>query len=510
MELLDHLAIGLREAGTWQNLFYCFLGVTLGNLLGVLPGVGAVAAVSILLPVTYYVPASTGLIMLAGLYYGAVYGAVTGAILLNIPHSVSAVECLDGYPMARQGRAGVALFMTTMASLCGSAVGIVILALFAPPLADMALSFGSPEYFALVVLGMTGAAVLGRSSALHSLTSVVIGMLAGLVGIDVTSGTARFTFGETDLLDGLNIAVVAMGLFGIAEIVANARMSPPRPATARITLQQLLPTREEFSAAWKAILRGTGVGSTLGLLPGAGPVLASIMGYALERQIAARPDRFGQGAIEGVVAPEAAANAACQVGFVPTLTLGIPADPIMAIMLAALIVKGIAPGPQFILQHADIFWGLIVSFVIGNILLVIWHVPFIGIWVRLLSVPFHVLFPIVLCFMCIGIYSVRQSADDVLMMTFFGGIGYAMRLLKFPPAPLLIGLVLGPEMEAHLRRSLIISHGDPMVFLQRPLSATILVAAFLVLCWTIYSSIKVSRRPERSADAVPLRTFPGH
>ena len=501
MELLDHLALGLREAGTWQNLLYCFLGVTLGNLLGVLPGVGAVAAVSILLPVTYHVPASTGLIMLAGLYYGAVYGAVTGAILLNIPHSVSAVECLDGYPMARQGRAGVALFMTTMASLSGSAVGIVVLALFAPPLAGVALTFGSPEYFALVVLGMTGAAVLGRGSALCSLASVVIGMLVGLVGIDMTSGAARFTFGSTNLLDGLNIAVVAMGLFGIAEIVANARMSPHLPATSRIRLSQLLPSREEFTRSWKAIVRGTGVGSALGLLPGAGPVLASIMGYALERQIAREPERFGQGAIEGVVAPEAAANAACQVGFVPTLTLGIPADPIMAIMLAALTVKGIAPGPQFIAQHPDIFWGLIVSFVIGNILLVIWHVPFIGIWVRLLSVPFHLLFPIVISFMCIGIYSVRRSPEDILMMMVFGVIGYGMRLVKFPPAPLLIGLVLGPEMEAHLRRSLIVSHGDPMVFLERPVSATILVASCFVLGWTIYNGI---RNRKRSAEALAL------
>jgi TctA family transporter len=498
MDLLNNLAIGLREAGTLQNLLYCFLGVTLGNLLGVLPGVGAVAAVSILLPVTYHVPAATGLIMLAGLYYGAVYGAVTGAILLNIPHSVSAVECLDGYPMARQGRAGVALFMTTMASLCGSTVGIVVLAMFAPPLAKVALSFGSPEYFALVVLGMTGAAVLGRGSPMHSLTSVVIGMLLGLVGIDVTSGTARFTFGTTDLLDGLQIGVVAMGLFGIAEIVANARTPPPRPTTARVTLRQMLPSREEFSLAWRAILRGTGIGSAIGLLPGAGPVLASIMGYALERQVARQPERFGQGAIEGVVAPEAAANAACQVGFVPTLTLGIPADPIMAIMLAALTVKGISPGPQFISQHPDIFWGLIVSFVIGNVMLVIWHVPFIGVWVRLLAVPFHLLYPIVLTFMCIGIYSIRQSSFDVLMMLTFGGIGYVMRLLKFPPAPMLIGLVLGPEMEAHMRRSLIVSHGDPMIFLQRPVSATILVTSCFVLAWTIYSSIKVRRRSEQS------------
>ena len=327
MELLDHLLLGWREAGSWQNLFYCFLGVTLGNLLGVLPGVGSVAAVSILLPVTYHVPPATGLIMLAGLYYGAVYGAVTGAILLNIPHTVSAIECLDGYPMAQKGRAGVALFMTTMASLCGSAVGIVVLALFAPPLAAVALTFQSPEYFALVVLGMTGAAVLTHGSPIKSFISVILGMLIGLVGIDVNSGAARFTFGFTTLLDGIGVGIIAMGVFGVSEIILNAGMTTSqRILSSSITWRSLLPSRKEFALAWPAILRGTGIGAGLGLLPGAGPVLASIMGYAIEKQVAREPGRFGHGAIEGVVAPEAAANAACQTGFVPTLTLGIPAD----------------------------------------------------------------------------------------------------------------------------------------------------------------------------------------
>jgi putative tricarboxylic transport membrane protein len=506
MEIIHNLTIGLNSAGTWQNLFYCFLGVTLGNLLGVLPGVGSVAAVSILLPVTYHVPPATGLIMLAGLYYGAVYGAVTGAILLNIPHSVSAVECLDGYPMARQGRAGVALFMTTMASLSGSVVGIIVLSLFAPPLASVALSFGSPEYFALVVLGMTGAAVLGRGSAVASLISLVLGMLAGLVGIDATSGTPRFTFGSTNLLDGLNIGVVAMGLFGISELINNARLSPERPVSSRITFRLLLPSRDEFSRSWRAILRGTGIGAGLGLLPGAGPVLASIMGYAVERQISQTPERFGVGAIEGVVAPEAAANTACLTGFVPTLTLGIPADPIMAIMLAALTIKGISPGPEFIFAHSDLFWGLVVSFVIGNVILVIWHVPFIGLWVRLLSVPFHFLFPTVVMFMCIGVYSIRQEPSDIFMMLTFGGIGYLMRLLRFPPAPLLVGLVLGPEMEGHLRRSLIVSHGNPMIFLQRPISAAVLVACCLVLTWTILNAFKTTMPQAQLRDELTTIT----
>ena len=494
MQLIDHLWLGWQEAGSWQNLFYCFLGVTLGNLLGVLPGVGSVAAVSILLPLTYHVPPATGLIMLAGLYYGAVYGAVTGAILLNIPHTVSAIECLDGYPMAQKGRAGVALFMTTMASLCGSLVGIVVLALFAPPLASVALTFQSPEYFALVVLGMTGAAVLARGSPIKSFISVLLGMLIGLVGIDVTSGAERFTFGLTSLLDGIAVGVIAMGLFGISEIIINAgTLASPKVRPSSITWRSLLPSREELALSWRAILRGTGIGAGLGLLPGAGPVLASIMGYAIEKQVAREPARFGHGAIEGVVAPEAAANAACQTGFVPTLTLGIPADPIMAVMLAALTVKGISVGPEFITAHADLFWGLLVSFIIGNILLVIWHVPFIGLWVRLLSIPFHYLFPAVLVFMCIGVFSIRQSPTDVLMMLAFGGVGYVMRLLKFPPAPLLIGLVLGPAMEQHLRRSLIVSRGDPTIFVQRPVSAAILAAAAAVLLWTLYKGLAVAR-----------------
>jgi len=506
VELLDHLWLGWQEAGTWQNLFYCFLGVTLGNLLGVLPGVGSVAAVSILLPVTYHVPPATGLIMLAGLYYGAVYGAVTGAILLNIPHTVSAVECLDGYPMARKGRAGVALFMTTMASLCGSLVGIVVLALFAPPLAAVALTFRSPEYFALVVLGMTGAAVLARGSPVKSFISVIFGMLIGLAGIDVTSGAARFTFGLTSLLDGISVGVIAMGVFGISEIIVNAGTTTASPLPpAGITWRSLLPSREEFALAWRAIVRGTGVGAGLGLLPGAGPVLASIMGYAIEKQVAREPDRFGHGAIEGVVAPEAAANAACLTGFVPTLTLGIPADPIMAVMLAALTVKGISTGPEFINSHPDLFWGLLVSFIIGNVLLVIWHVPFIGLWVRLLSIPFRILFPAVLVFMCIGVYSIRQSVADILMMLMFGGIGYLMRLLKFAPAPLLIGLVLGPAMEQHLRRSLIVSRGDPMIFIERPVSAVILAAAAAVLVWTIYKSIAPAGASKLVAESNNIR-----
>jgi TctA family transporter len=490
MDFLRHLALGFNVAFTAQNLLYCFLGVTLGNLMGVIPGVGAVAAVSILLPVTYYIPPSAGLIMLAGLYYGAVYGAVTGAILLNIPHTVSAVECLDGYPMAQQGRAGVALFMTTIASLCGSMVGIVIIAIFAPPVAAAALRFESPDYFALVILGMTGAVALARGTPLRSFIMILSGMLIGLVGIDVTSAQPRFTFGVTQFMDGMPVAVVAMGLFGVAELIAKAGGPPAAPVKpADITWRSLLPTRADRRAAWPAIARGTCIGALFGVLPGAGAVLASIMGYTFEKQIAKDPSRFGKGAIEGVVAPEAAANAACQTSFVPTLTLGIPTDPITAVMLAALVIKGISPGPEFIRDHGDIFWGLLVSFLVGNVLLVIWHIPFIRLWVRLLSVPFDILFPIVLVFICIGVYTIHNSVLDIFLVLIFGCVGYGMRLLAFEPAPLLIGLVLGPLLEAYLRRSMIVAHGNPLIFFERPISGSILAISALVLIWTYRKSI---------------------
>lgn len=485
MNFWNNIALGIEVAFTAENLLYCFLGVTLGNLMGVIPGVGAVAAVSILLPVTYHIPPSAGLIMLAGLYYGAVYGAVTGAILLNIPHTVSAVECLDGYPMAKQGRAGVALFMTTIASLCGSIVGIVIIALFAPPVAAIALTFESPDYFALVVLGMTGAVALARGSPVRSFIMILVGMLVGLVGMDVTSAQPRFTFGMSHFVDGISIGVIAMGLFGVAELIANAgEVRTGAVKAGDITWRSLLPTREDLRRSWPAIVRGTSIGSFFGVLPGAGAVLASIMGYTLEKQVAADPGRFGKGAIEGVVAPEAAANAACQTSFVPMLTLGIPTDPITAVMLAALLIKGIAPGPEFIGTHPDIFWGLVVSFVVGNILLVIWHIPFIRLWVKLLAVPFDILFPSVLVLICLGVYTIHNSVLDIVLVLVFGLLGYAMRLLRFEPAPLLIGLVLGPLLEAYLRRSLIVSHGNVTAMFERPIAGGVLLLSAVILAWT--------------------------
>jgi putative tricarboxylic transport membrane protein len=501
MGFWSNLALGIQVGFTTQNLLYCFLGVTLGNLIGVIPGVGAVAAVSILLPVTYHIPPSAGLIMLAGLYYGAVYGAVTGAILLNIPHTVSAVECLDGYPMAKQGRAGVALLMTTIASLCGSVVGIVIVALFAPPVAAIALTFESPDYLALVVLGMTGAIALARGSPIRSFIIFLTGMLIGLVGVDVTSAQPRFTFGLSEFLDGIPIGVIAMGLFGVAELIINAGQVHPGAVNAKdITWRSLLPTRDDIKRSWPAILRGTGIGSFFGVLPGGGSVLASIIAYTMEKQVAAEPDRFGKGAIEGVVAPEAAANSACQTSFVPMLTLGIPTDPITAVMLAALLVKGISPGPDLISAHPDIFWGLVVSFVVGNALLVIWHIPFIRLWVRLLTVPFDILFPSVLVLICLGVYTIHNSITDIVLVLIFGCIGYGMRLLRFEPAPLLIGLVLGPLMESYLRRSLIVSHGNVLALVARPISGGMLLLSAVILAWTFRKRIKAQPKQTNRVD----------
>lgn len=502
MELVNNLALGLHVALTPQNLLYCFIGVTLGNLVGTIPGLGSLAAISILLPVTYFAPSTSGFIMLAGLYYGAVYGGATSAILLNIPHTATSMVCLDGYPLAQKGRAGIALFMTTIASLCGSAVGIVVVALLAPLLASIALEFESPEYFALMVLGLAGAAILAYGSPMRSFGLMILGMLLGMVGIDVNSGQPRFTFGVTSLMDGINIGIVAIGLFGVAEVILNAGRARPRLMRAgEITWRSLIPTAADFKSALPSLARGIGLGSVLGILPSAGTILAPIVGYTVEKQVARDPGRFGHGALEGVVAPEAAANAAAQTGFVPTLTLGIPTDPVMAVMLGALMIKGIAPGPAFIGEHPDMFWGLVVSFVIGNALLVIWHLPLIGLWVRLLTIPFELLYPPVLVFVCVGAYAIRQSVTDVYLVLIFGVIGYGMRLLGFQPAPLLVGFILGPLMEEHLRRSLSVARGNPLIFVEKPISCTILCLALLVFAWSI-------RRNVRRDPAAPRVTGP--
>ena len=483
MDLFSNLALGFQTAISASALIYCVVGVTVGTFIGVLPGIGPLAAIGMLLPLTFYAPPTEALIMLAGIYYGSQYGGSTASILLNLPGTAgAAVTCLDGYPMARQGRAGVALFLTTVASFVGGVIGVVVLAAFAPALARVALSFGSPEYFSLMVLGLIMAALVGEGSQLRSLAMVIFGLLLGIVGIDVSTGQPRFMFDWNELGGGINLVIIATGLFGVAEIMANAgRMRDPVMKPADISFRSMIPTREDMRLSWGATLRGTAIGSAIGILPGAGAALSTFIAYAVEKRVAKDPSRFGKGAVEGVVAPEASNNAAAQTAFVPTLSLGIPGDAVVALMLGALVIHGVVPGPRLIIDNPEMFWGLTVSFLIGNVLLVILNLPLVGIWVRLLLIPYRMLFPAILVFICIGVYSLNYSSFDVAMVIVFGVIGYALRLMQFSPAPLLLGLVLGPMLEQNLRRSLLIARGDPTIFFQRPISAVLLGGAVLLI-----------------------------
>lgn len=489
-QFYDNLSIGLATAFSVSNLFYCFIGVFLGTLVGVLPGVGALAAISLLLPVTFHLDATSAIVMLAGVFYGASYGGSTASILLNLPGTPSAaVACLDGYPMSRQGRAGVALLMTTVASFIGGSIGIVIMMLFSPLIVEYALKFGPAEYFAMMVLGLIAASTISSGSALKGIAMVVFGILLGTAGSDLETGVARFAFNIPELYDGVNLVVVAMGLFGVSEVIAGIRTIRHGEVDRKsITFRSMIPTRDDVQRSWKPILRGTGLGSFFGALPGTGGVIASFMAYAIEKKLSRDPSRFGQGAIEGVTAPEAANNAADQTAFIPTLTLGIPGNVVMALMLGALTIHGIVPGPQLMPKHPDIFWGLIMSFWIGNVLLVILNLPLIGLWIRLLVIPYHLMYPAILMFVCIGVYSVNNAPFDVFMVMVFGVLGYAMRLLQFNPAPLLLGFVLGPLMEENLRRTLLISRGDFMIFLERPISATVIAITVGLLIWAAVGS----------------------
>ncbi len=500
MDLFSNLALGFETAFSVSALLYCFVGVTVGTFIGVLPGIGPLAAIGMLLPLTFYAPPTEALIMLAGIYYGSQYGGSTASILLNVPGTAgAAVTCLDGYPMARQGRAGVALFVTTIASFVGGIVGVIILAAFAPLLARFALSFGSPEYFSLMVLGLIMAALVGEGSQLRSLAMVLFGLLIGIVGTDVSTGQSRFMFGWNELSEGINLVIIATGLFGVAEIMANAgRMRDPTMRPTDISLRSMIPTRDDLRRSWPATLRGTAIGSAIGVLPGAGAALSTFIAYAVEKRAADDPSRFGKGAVEGVAAPEASNNAAAQTAFVPTLSLGIPGDAIVALMLGALIIHGVVPGPRLIVDNPEMFWGLTVSFLIGNALLVILNLPLVGIWVRMLLIPYRMLFPSILVFICIGVYSLNFSSFDVALVIVFGLVGYGLRLMKFSPAPLLLGLVLAPLLEQNLRRSLLIARGDPTIFFQRPISAVLLGGA-VVLAIVIARSELKKRRLARKA-----------
>lgn len=493
-DLAHNLALGFSVALGPLNLLYCLMGVALGTLVGVLPGIGPVATIAMLLPATFKLPPVAALIMLAGIYYGAQYGGSTTAILVNIPGESSAVvTCLDGYAMARQGRAGPALSSAALGSFFAGCVATVILALFAPPLAELALRFGPAEYFSLMVLGLVAAAVLAQGSLLKAMGMILLGLALGLVGTDVNSGTLRYTFGIPELSDGIGFVALSMGLFGFAEIIANLEARGERVVfTDRVPA--VLPTRAEFKASWKAAVRGTAVGSLLGILPGGGAILGSFASYSLEKRWAADPSRFGKGAIEGVVGPESANNAGAQTSFIPLLTLGIPPNAVMALMMGAMTIHGITPGPLVISQQPALFWGVIASMWLGNLMLVVLNLPLIGIWVRLLKVPYRLLYPAILLFCCIGIYSLNNSPSDVLLTAGFGVLGYIFLKLRCEPAPLLLGFILGPLMEENLRRALRLSRGDPSVLFARPISLGMLLAAAALLGLIIVPAFQRTRQ----------------
>ncbi|PKO64883.1 MAG: hypothetical protein CVU22_22425 [Betaproteobacteria bacterium HGW-Betaproteobacteria-16] len=507
MDILNGLLIGLESALQPVTLMYCFIGVFVGTLIGVLPGIGALATISLLLPITYHIPPTSAIVMLAGVYYGAQYGGSTASILLNLPGTPSAaVACLDGYPMAKQGRAGVALFMTTIASFVGSMLGILALILFAPAIAELGLKFGPAEYFSMMLLGLIAASTLASGSPAKGLAMVVMGLLLGTVGTDVNSGVARFDFGVPELMDGINLVALAMGVFGVSEVISGINQTRETEVKEKITFRTMTPTRQDLKDSIIPMLRGTAIGSFFGALPGTGASIASFFSYAVEKKVAKDPSRFGKGAIEGVTAPEAANNAASQTAFVPTLSLGIPGDAVMALMLGALIIHGIQPGPLLMTQQPELFWGLIVSFGIGNIMLMILNLPMIGLWVAILRIPYRVLFPAILVFISLGVYSVNNNPFDVLMVAGVGAVGYAMSVTKFEAAPMLLGFVLGPLMEENLRRALLLSRGDMMTFIERPISAGLLAFGSALMLWTIFGTLKRNLREREHRRDFPEET----
>ncbi|RDJ19771.1 tripartite tricarboxylate transporter permease [Bosea caraganae] len=481
METLLGLYHGLTIALLPTNLLYCLVGALIGTLIGVLPGLGPVATVAMLLPVTLYLPPVTALIMLSGIYYGAQYGGSTTAILVNLPgENSSVVTCLDGYQMARQGRAGPALAVAALGSLFAGCVATLFIAFFAPPLAVLALLFGPSEYFALMVLGLIAAIVLAQGSLLKALGMIVLGLLLASVGTDLNSSLGRMTFGIPELADGIGFVPLAMGVFAVGEIIKNLE-KPEERSLVTGDISNLWPTKDDFRRSWPAVLRGTALGSVLGLLPGGGAMLSSFAAYALEKRLSREPERFGRGAIEGVAAPESANNAGAQTSFIPLLTLGIPANAVIALMAGAMMIHGIQPGPQVLTKNPELFWGVVASMLIGNVMLVIINLPLIRIWVALLKIPYHLLYPAILVFCCIGVYSINKSVFEVSLLLVFGLMGYLFLKLRLEPAPLLLAFVLGPLMEENLRRAMVLSHGDPTVFATRPISAGLLLLALALL-----------------------------
>ena len=495
MDLLNNLALGLQTALSLQNLAYAFFGAVLGTLIGVLPGLGPVATIAMLLPSIYTLDATPALIMLAGIYYGAQYGGSTTAILINVPgESSSVVTAIDGYQMARQGRAGAALAAAGLGSFFAGCVGTIIIAAFAPPMTELARQFGSAEYFSLMVLGLVGAVVLASGSLLKAIAMIVLGLLLGQVGTDVISGATRYAFDIPEVGDGIGFVVIAMGVFGFGEIIANLGQPEEHREVFTKEVKGLWPTREDFKEAWPSVLRGTALGSILGVLPGGGALLASFASYTLEKKVTRNPRvPFGKGAIQGVAGPESANNAGAQTSFIPMLTLGIPPNAVMALMVGAMTLKGIQPGPQVMTSNPELFWGLIASMWIGNLMLIVLNLPLIGIWIKLLTVPYRFLFPAIVVFCCIGTYSLNNNSFDVYLTAGFALLGYVFYKLSCEPAPLLLGFILGPMMEENLRRALLLARGDWSTFLTRPLSAGLLIAAALMIVVVLLPSIKSKR-----------------
>lgn len=491
MDTLHNLGIGLTSALQPGNLVFCLVGVSLGTLVGVIPGIGSLAAIAMLLPITYYLEPTAALVMLAGVYYGTDYGGSIAAILLRLPGSASsAITCIDGYAMTQRGRAGTALISTALASFVGGSFGIVLLMVLAPLFTEIALVFGSAEYFALMVLGLVACSSIAQGSALKGLAMVLLGLLLGSSGVDVNSGLSRFNFGVLELYDGLSIVLLAMAMFGVCEIITSADAEPGHLQQKKLSLKSMVLTRSDVQRSVLPVARGSAIGSLVGVLPGAGGSIASFLSYAIEKRVSRQPEIFGRGAIEGVTAPEAANNAAAQTSFIPTLTMGIPGSAGMALIMGAMLIHGINPGAGLMTSHPAIFWSLVASFWIGNLFLLLLNIPIVGLWVRLLQVPYQVLFPTVLCVICVGVYSINSSIFDLYVLMGLASAGYFLRLFGFEPAPLLVGFVLGPLLEENFRRAMMLGRGDPIRLVEGPITSTLLLIALVLVVLPVVSFVR--------------------
>ena len=502
MEVLGLFYQGLLVVLEPHNLMYCFIGVFLGTFIGVLPGIGSMAAIAMILPLTFYLEPTSALVMIAGVYYGAEYGGSTASILMNIPGTPAAsITAIEGYPLAKKGRAGVALFSTATASFGGGMIGMIVIAVLSPVLAQLALNFGPPDYFAVILLGLVAASAVSNGGALKGIAMVVTGLMLGTIGIDLTTGDLRFTMGIPELRDGVHIVIVAMGLFGVSEVIASIRANTSGKAAQTVDYDDFYPSKEEWLSLPGPILRGGAIGSFIGALPGTGQTIAAALGYAVEKRVNKWREQFGTGVVPGVAVPEAANNSATQTAFIPTLTLGVPGSPPMAIVIGALMIYGITPGPRLLTEQPDMFWGLVASFLVGNIMLLILNVPLIGMWVRLLKIPYKYMYPTIIVLICMGVYSLNNNVFDVWLTLLIGAVGYVMKLFRFEPAPLLLGFVLGPLMEEQLRRSMLLSRGDPMVFLERPISATLICITAAILAFALYKTERNRRRARAARKA---------